>query len=319
MRIKGWLITAGVLTVLGAILLGGVMTVAKWDFTRLSTAKYETNEYTITEDYQSVRVVSRTADIAFVPSADGKTAVHCFEDTKMCHTVSVENGTLTVEVNDTRRWYDYIGIHFGNPRITVYLPAGAYDTLAVETDTGDITVPSAFTFASVNVTGHTGDVVYGAYATGDVNVKTTTGRIEVQNITASRLSLTVSTGNIFVAGVDCQGDVAVKVSTGKTRLTDLTCRNLTSEGSTGDMFLENVIAGGTLTVERNTGDVLLTRSNAASLRIATTTGDVKGSLLSDKIFITSTDTGRVEVPKTTDGGRCEIVTDTGDIRITIAE
>jgi len=80
-----------------------------------------------------------------------------------------------------------------------------------------------------------------------------------------------------------------------------------------------VIVGGTLTVERNTGDVLLTRSNAASLRIATTTGDVKGSLLSDKIFITSTDTGRVEVPKTTDGGRCEIVTDTGDIRITIVE
>ena len=319
MRTKGWLITAGVLTVLGAILLGGVMTVAKWDFTRLSTAKYETNEYTITEEYQSVRVVSKTADVTFVPSKDGATTVRCVEESRVRHTVSVTDTTLTVEVDDTRKWYHYIGIDFGRPHITVFLPADTYDTLTVETDTGDVNIPPDFTFASAKVTGYTGDVTYNAPATGDVSIQTTTGAIEVQNVTVGHLSLAVSTGRVSVAGVACREDVTVKVSTGKVTLTDLTCRNLTSEGSTGDMFLENVIAGDTLTVERNTGDVLLTRSNAASLRIATTTGDVKGSLLSDKVFITATDTGRIDVPKTTTGGRCEIVTDTGDIRITIAE
>ncbi|MBE6768616.1 MAG: DUF4097 domain-containing protein [Ruminococcaceae bacterium] len=319
MRIKGWLITAGVLTVLGAILLGGSLTVAKWDFTRLSTVRYETNEHRVEEAFRHVRVETDTADVRFLPSADGETAVQCVEASKVTHTVTVKDDTLTVKVNDTRRWYEHIGIGFGTPRITVYLPAAAYDSLAVESDTGDIHVSSDFTWESVTLTGHTGDVTYDAPATGDVSIQTTTGAIEVQNVTVGRLSLAVSTGRVSVAGVACREDVTVKVSTGKVTLTDLTCRNLTSEGSTGDMFLENVIVGGTLTVERNTGDVLLTRSNAASLRIATTTGDVKGSLLSDKIFITSTDTGRVEVPKTTDGGRCEIVTDTGDIRITIVE
>ena len=42
-----------------------------------------------------------------------------------------------------------------------------------------------------------------------------------------------------------------------------------------------------------------------------------GSLLSDKVFITETDTGNVNIPKTTDGGKCEIKTDTGDIKIKI--
>ena len=40
-------------------------------------------------------------------------------------------------------------------------------------------------------------------------------------------------------------------------------------------------------------------------------------VLSAKVFITETDTGKVEVPKSVTGGRCEIETDTGDIQITV--
>ncbi len=319
MRTKGWLITATVLLLLGGIILGGVLTVEKWDLSRLSTVRYETNEYTVDEPYRHVRVETVTADVRFLPSADGRTVVQCVEETKVTHTVAVKDGTLTVKANDTRRWYEHIGISFGRPCITLYLPAAVYDTLTVATDTGDMSIPAAFTFGTVTLTGHTGNVVYDAPATGDVSIQTTTGAIEVQNVTVNGLSLTVSTGRVNVAGVACREDVTVKVSTGKVTLTDLTCRNLISDGSTGGMFLEHVIASGDLTVERSTGDVLLTRSNAAALRIATTTGNVKGSLLSEKVFITSTDTGRIEVPKTSSGGRCEIVTDTGDIRITIVE
>ena len=46
-------------------------------------------------------------------------------------------------------------------------------------------------------------------------------------------------------------------------------------------------------------------------------GDVVGTLLTAKIFIPSSSSGDVEVPKTVTGGRCEIVTDTGDIRISL--
>ena len=51
--------------------------------------------------------------------------------------------------------------------------------------------------------------------------------------------------------------------------------------------------------------------------VNTSTGDVNGTLLSEKIFITDTSTGRVSVPKTTSGGKCEITTSTGDINIGI--
>jgi len=63
--------------------------------------------------------------------------------------------------------------------------------------------------------------------------------------------------------------------------------------------------------------VEFTACDAGEIVIETDTGDVEGTLLSDKIFITETDTGRIDVPKTTTGGRCQITTDTGDIKIKI--
>ena len=90
----------------------------------------------------------------------------------------------------------------------------------------------------------------------------------------------------------------------------------TSE-STGDITLKNVIATEKFSIETDTGDVRFESSDAAEIFIETDTGDIIGSLLTDKIFITHTDTGRVDVPKTVTGGRCEIITDTGDIVLKI--
>ena len=81
--------------------------------------------------------------------------------------------------------------------------------------------------------------------------------------------------------------------------------------------MTNLVAEDNISVERTTGFVKLEKCDAAELYIKTDTGDVKGTLLSDKVFITKTDTGHIEVPKTITGGRCEISTDTGDIRINV--
>ena len=72
-----------------------------------------------------------------------------------------------------------------------------------------------------------------------------------------------------------------------------------------------------LLIKRSTGDVKFDGSDAAEIFIKTDTGDVTGSLLTDKVFITQTDTGNIDVPKTVNGGRCEISTDTGDIKISV--
>ena len=85
----------------------------------------------------------------------------------------------------------------------------------------------------------------------------------------------------------------------------------------GKILLNRVIASGSLTVRRSTGDVIFDRCDAASLSVTTDTGDVTGTLLTEKTFIPDSETGKIDVPKNTSGGICEITTDTGDIRLKI--
>lgn len=279
MKTKTWLIIAACLVLIGCVIFGGVMQMLKWDFTKLSTVKYETNRYELQEEYKNISIVTVTANVEFVPSENQTTSVVCYEQKSLKHTVTVKDGTLVIEINDTRKWYEHIGIHFGTPKITVYIPQREWSVLLVKADTGDISV---------------------------------------ENIAAQTLDLRVSTGRITVSDVTCQGDVNIRVSTGKTVLTDLQCKNLISTGNTGSMVLKQVVAAEKFSIKRSTGDIKLEGCDAAELFMETNTGDVEGSLLTDKVFIAHTDTGKVDVPKTVTGGRCEIKTDTGDIKITIS-
>ena len=275
---KIWLIIATTLLLTGCIIFGGVMTVYKWDFSKLSTNKYETNKYDIADNFKNISVNVKTADIVFVASEKAKAEVVCYEQDNANHEVSVDNDTLTIKLVDERKWYEHIGINFRTPKITVYLPQGEYGNLTVSASTGDI---------------------------------------DIKNLSAENINLTVTTGEIEAKSITCNGDFKTTVSTGEVELKDVSCKNLSSNGNTGDITLKDVIAEEKFAIERSTGDVKFERCDANEIFVKTDTGDVKGSLLSDKVFITQTDTGNIDVPKTITGGRCEITTDTGDIKITV--
>ena len=287
--------------------------------TACSSMNYVTNIHQVNEEFNNISIKTDTADIAFVPSDDGRCRVACYEDTKISHSVEVQNGTLSVNAINNKKWYDYIGVNINSPKITVYLPEAEYSSLTIEASTGDIEIPEDFSFNSIDVSLSTGNVKCYASATKTIKIATSTGDVYAESISAGSLDITVSTGKVIVSSVTCEGDLTIGVSTGKTYLTDIACKNLTSTGSTGDVSLKNVISTEKISVERSTGDVTFERSDAAELFIKTSTGDVEGDLLTEKIFITKTNTGRANVPNSIVGGRCEITTTTGDIKISISE
>ena len=285
--------------------------------TACSSMNYETNIHEVNEKFNNISIKTDTADIAFVPSADGMCKVVCYEEAKKRHSVEVQNGTLTIKVND-KKWYNYIGVNIDSPKITVYLPESEYSSLVIEESTGDIEISKDFEFKSIDISLSTGDVKCHASSSETIKIVASTGDIYAESISASSLELTVSTGRVTVSDMTCDGNITISVSTGKTYLTDIVCKNLTSTGRTGDISLKNVISTEKISIERSTGAVTLEGSDATELFITTDTGDVKGSLLTDKVFITKTDTGCIDVPNSITGGRCEITTDTGDIKILIS-
>ncbi len=312
-----WLIVAAALVILGIVLFVVTMAINDWDFTKISTHKYETNEHEIRDSFVNISVNTDTADIQFVLSDDGECKVVCYENSKTKHVVSVKDETLTVQLTDERKWYDHIGIGWGKSKITVYLPETVYTSLSIKESTGNVEIPQDFTFESMDISTSTGNVKNAASASGHVKINTSTGNIHLENITAAALSLSVSTGDVTASDVNCIADVTVKVSTGNVKLANLSCANLFSTGSTGNITLKTVIASEKLSIERSTGDVKFEGCDASEIFVETDTGNVTGSLLSDKVFITQTDTGKVDVPKSITGGRCEVTTDTGNIKISV--
>jgi len=275
---KKWLIAATVLLVLGAVICFAACAAMGFDLKKTDTGKYETNTYTIKDHFHSIFVDGTTEDIVFEHADDGACRVICLEEEKQKHAVSVENGTLTIRAADERGLLDRVGINTQSMKITLCLPESAYADLKIDMDTGDVLL-SGFGFDSVDV-------------------RTTTG-------------------DISASDVSCKGDVQLRVDTGKIHLKDLTCTNLLSEGTTGDVTLEKVTASDAISLKRDTGDVVFLESDADTITVKTSTGNVTGSLLTDKVFITDTHTGKVEVPAGTSGGKCEITTDTGNIKIEI--
>lgn len=314
-KTKIWLIMAVFLMLIGCIIFVGAMTVLNWDFKKLSTVKYETNNYEINEDYKKISIMTDTADILFVPSENAKSTVICHEQKNTKHSVKVSDSTLLIETVDTRKWYEHIGINLGSTKITVYLPKAEYSSLLINESTGNIKIPKDFKFGDVNITLSTGDVYFSAEASKPVKIKTSTGNICAENASIQALELSATTGRITVSNVICNEDIHLEISTGKTNLKNIQCKNLISNGSTGDISLNSVIATEKFTIKRSTGDVNFNCSDATEISVDTDTGDVTGSLLTEKVFITQTDTGNIDVPKTVNGGKCEISTDTGDIKI----
>ena len=233
------------------------------------------------------------------------------------NTAAVSAGTYTIERTDRKGFWWNVSIATESPSITVYLPEKVYKELSIESDTGDVEIPKEFSFDTINVNLDTGDMSCLASAEGDIRVRTDTGHITIADVTASGMLLSSDTGKMELSDVKISGDLEIQEHTGKVVLENVKCRNFTSDGDTGSLVMTNVTASGEFNLERNTGDIEFHGCDAETIYVETDTGDVTGTLLTDKVFITETDTGSVDVPKSVSGGRCEISTDTGDIRIEI--
>ncbi|MBO6040438.1 MAG: DUF4097 family beta strand repeat protein [Oscillospiraceae bacterium] len=323
MRGKSWLTAASILILAGLCICVTAYRFLGFDFSGptkkgadKSSGSMVTNTYDVKKDFQNIDIDADTESIVFVPAKDGKCTVVCVEYANEPHDVRVEGSTLKVDRTERKTGF-HIGIVTETETITVYLPEKAYEDLEVETDTGDVEIPQDFSFRKVEIETDTGDITCRAPQADRLSVKTDTGETAVSGLKTKELKLEAHTGGIDVSDVQCSGDMSTKQTTGKAVLKDVTCRNLNSEADTGDLRMKNVIAKDTFTIERTTGDVQFDGCDAETIYVTTDTGEVSGTLLSDKVFLTETDTGKVDTPKSIKGGRCEITTDTGDITLDV--
>ena len=326
-----------IIVALISILIGGGlfvigMSLNNWNFANLDNSKYVNNTYELEEDFINFDIDTDTADIELIESTENK--IEIFDKQEALYTVKVEENTLKVTLNNTINHINFF--NFKTPKISIYLSNVNYELLDIKEDTGDIRIPTDFSFKNVNIDLNTGDTYLNCKVTDSISIKTDTGYTSLNGIETNSINISSSTGDITLKEISVK-NIKIIIDTGRVKLTSVLSENIDVKLSTGDLIIENVgcltsfvskastgdmkatslKVGGKLHVERNTGDVNLKEVLAGEIYIKTSTGRVTLSVLESMVFYTKTNTGDVDVPKSTTGNLCEIYTDTGDIKVTI--
>ena len=271
------ILIAVLVVAIGAGLCFAGLSAVNFKFDKLDRTEYMTNTYAFTDTVRAVDIRCYTADVELLPSENGQCQVVSAESDRERYEVSVDSGTLVIRpVKDTRKWSLF---SFKSPRISVYLPAGTYESLKADINTGDLTADQALVFD--------------------------TAEIEL------------STGDLTMSGVQARA-ITVHGGTGDIRVSDMAPETMTVTLSTGKIVLSNVVCSGDLRCESSTGDIRLTDVDGANIYLEASTGDITGTIRTDKTFSASASTGKVSVPTGTTGGRCEASTSTGDIRLSVS-
>ena len=305
------LLLAIILVVVGGIFMGVNLKAA------FDKEKEKLEELTYTPDgaIENFDFSLDITDIEFIPSETTKVEYQDSEYVK--HTITVEGTTLKVTSVDTRNWYNrvfhFVSISF---KVKVYIPAGSYNELIIDNETGDLKIPSGFTFNNVNIKQSTGDVSFNANVVNDIKIKVSTGDINFDGINAGTVSINGSTSDLRMDASTIKS-LNVDLSTGHTTLKSVNAETITITCDTGKVALTDTILTGDLTISTSTGSVKLYDSDAANIYVTTSTGDFEAKLLSSKVFIVDTNTGDKNVPETTTGGKCKFTSSTGDITVEI--
>ena len=317
---KKWIIAAFVLLFAGCAVMAGVMYHLDFDFAKFSKTVYIENSVDITDDFSGISA-DISSELKIVPSGDGSCTVKCFVQKNIDVSAAVENGTLVIKESDNRDWYDRMDFSMSEHEtgVTVFMPEKEYESLVVNTGYGDVAVPGGFSFGEAGIHTGSGDIEFRASVSGKVNMNSNSGDICVSNSAPEELNIATLSGSILVSSAEVAGNCNLKTDSGCVTVTDMTCGGFASKSKSGDLTATGLAAGGRMSVESLSGDVALSGCDAGEIKISTSSGDVAGTLLSEKIFVAQSLAGDVSVPSTSEGGRCEISSDSGDISMIVTQ
>ena len=303
--------------------------------------KFDEKVHLIDEKFENIKIDDTMCNIFIIPSEDEECKVVCHDEEKRYHTVEVVNNTLTINSVDSRKWYEefYFGFTFSwNDFISlsIYLPEKEYKELYIDTFSGDVDIASSFTFANSEVESTSGDIKCNAKFKGDVKFDSTSGDIDLSNVSANNISACTTSGDIAISDISADnisadttsGEVEISSVNAKDKLyadstsgdvnvLDSKAYDIFLESTSGDVDMRNTVSLGDLKIESTSGDIEFYRCDGKSIDLNSVSGDIEGSFLTEKLFITDTTSGEVNVPNCTSDEQCRITTTSGDIEVTI--
>ncbi len=274
-----------------------------FDFGKLNGDVYVSKEQIVTEAFEHIDIEQIDQDIRILPATQGECKLTWRESEKLPVSVKVEDGTLCITQADERRWWDNIGIHFGDSEetgLTLYLPEGEYGKLVLESVSGDIFASKELSFSEAVMYTTSGDVSCNAQTRAGLRITTVSGEIHADHVLG--------------------GAVVLESTSGDISLSNSTPNTLKINTTSGDMELATLTVQGSVQLDASSGDIDLKRLQAGEINIEVISGDVEGTLIGNYRFSAQSTSGNVRVPVSDpNAAPCNIKTTSGDIDVSLVQ
>ena len=262
------------------------------------------------------KVVVRDFNTALIllPSQSGEVAIVTQESKYVTYKITREDGTLTLEKQDKRPWYQRIFDWMKDLTLTVRLPSG----MSLDAQTINAGV-SATGLEVCEMRLDTRNAVVRATscrATGALVMTTRNGAIAVRDCSAQKLDGETSNSKVSLAGVRAEV-VSLESSNGAMTVEDVEAGQLACSTSNGGISLCNVSAE-KVSASTNNGRVTLSGLRASqSIRLSTANASIRGMLsgtLGDYAVDSGTSNGKNSLPERSEGAiRLSVHTSNGTI------
>ncbi|MCR5830414.1 MAG: DUF4097 domain-containing protein [Lachnospiraceae bacterium] len=255
------------------------------------------NYVDITEEpvgmYENVVINTSSEDVRLYLT-DGKTRVDAHIDDNRKLTTNIGNDSLEINITDKNKIRLSL-IGYENSYINVYLSKADFKgSLNVKTSSGNIEIPKDFTFKGVILGSSSGDIVSECTANGIVTGVASSGKVNISNADAIEISVNTSSGNILLENCKSSKDVTIGSSSGDQIIRNLTAEAFSSESSSGDLKLSDSNISGLLERTASSGESEFKDTVSGSLFVKSTSGDVEFEKIDAHNINIATSSGEVE-------------------------
>jgi hypothetical protein len=209
------------------------------------------------------------------------------------------SGTVNIYLPaDIGQTLDILNLRASTGRINLNATGFLADELILRVTTGNIDITGNIATGNADITTTTGRInISGFHAANDLNATATTGNLTLTDVgVEGAISLRATTGRINADGIQTNASFTATTTTGNINLDNIGAMALTATATTGRINADNLEILGNANLTATTGNVTVTNSQiAANLETRTSTGNITLTNTDAANYITNSRTGRVNI------------------------
>jgi len=271
--------------------------------------------YTASGIITSININTSFDDVFVIPTTDTECSIEYYSGEKDICEVTFNDGVLTITQTENYKWYEKINIFTINTEkqgVTVYLPNANYESVLIDTASGDVKLNNVLALKS-KINTASGDIELEKFKSNELNLNSLSGDIELDSFEGDKLHLKTTSGDISVDNIIAK-DIELYSTSGECEMEKINADTLKSKTVSGDFSAENLKAIGLAEIKTTSGEITLETSDAGEFDISAVSGDVFCRVLTNKCFEAKTTSGDIKIPPSDiNGGYFKVKTTSGDI------